>query len=194
MLFLVALVGGVVLIVAFALGRVLMLFGRASFDHREPSSTTLMGVALRTIALAVLVFLFITLLEDRVARLSKDGLVTSLFGPVSLGAWIALASRLVIRGRPYIHGSWDPVIAWAVLLGVASGLAGAFEGWWIYQQGWGAPATSGGGPGVPLPHYWYGDRDGLIRWPIVGAVTCGLVAVVMSAAHPMRGPRQTPSH
>jgi hypothetical protein len=114
------------------------------------------------------------------------------FGPVSLGAWVALTGWFVIRGRRYARGIWSPFlfVGWAVLLGLASGFVGAFAGWEMYQLGWGAPARSGGFPGIPLPAYWYGDREGLIRWPIVGAVTCGFVAVVTSAADLMRGPQE----
>jgi hypothetical protein len=53
--------------VALALG--LIFVGRANLVRREPSRTTLVGVALRMITLAVLLCAFIPLLEDRAARL-----------------------------------------------------------------------------------------------------------------------------
>jgi hypothetical protein len=101
---------------------------------------------------------------------------------ISLGLWVYFANRFVDSAAPQLKQASNPSVpamGWCALIGATSALVGALTSLVIDAASTSAAANSNNAAGVFTGTIGvYASLIGLVIWPLVGAVVCGLFGLI----------------
>lgn len=104
---------------------------------------------------------------------------------VSIGVWVYLTSGLVNKGKAHLARSDNPSVpamGWAALMGAATGFVGALSSLIvqavILTGSSGSSTTDGQVTAAGAAFGTLGAMIGLIYWPAIGAIICGIFGLV----------------